>query len=170
MSSRSSPSLFPARRLAPRERGFTLIEVLIVLIVLGLLAGIVMANVGTASEDSRRGAFITSLKTFVRLESGYRAETGNYLEDASSGVCPAGFERFIRREDWERITPIGGVWDSQRDEDGITSAIGVHFSGPGATRDDAYMLKLDLQFDDGNLATGGFRKLESDRYYWCIAE
>jgi prepilin-type N-terminal cleavage/methylation domain-containing protein len=156
--------------LAIRRHGFTLVEILIVVIILGILAAIVMANVGGATEDSRRGAFVSSLKTFVHLEAGFRAETGNYLEDASSGVCPAGFERFIYPGDWESGTPIGGVWDSQRDEDGIVSAIGVHFSGAGITRDDDYMITVDRIFDDGDLATGGFRKLNVGRYYFVIAE
>jgi type II secretory pathway pseudopilin PulG len=111
---------------------------LIVVIILGILAAIVVANVGTASEDSRRGAFITSLKTFMRLEAGFRAQSGDYLEDASSGVCPAGFDRFINPDGWGAATPIGGgVWDSERDEYGIISAIGVHFNGIGVTHDDA---------------------------------
>ena len=163
----ASPMHAPSRR-----GGFTLVEILIVVIILGILAAIVVANVGGASEESRRNAFVANLKTFVRLEAGYRAQSGDYLEDASSGVCPAGFERFVNPGDWESTTPIGGVWDSQRDEDGIVSALGVHFTGNGAgvSRDDAYMLQVDTLFDDGNLATGGFRKLNTDRYYFVVAE
>lgn len=159
-----------ARPRTGRHRGFTLVEILIVIIILGILASIVVTRVGAATEDTRRTSFASALHTFLRLESAYRADTGTYLEDASSGVCPAGFDQYIHREDWEGLTPIGGVWDSQLNESGVTSALGVHFNGQGVTRDDAYMTQIDALIDDGDLSTGGFRKLESDRYYWCIAE
>ena len=53
---------------------------------------------------------------------------------------------------------------------GVTSAIGVHFDGTGETRAVGYMAALDLEYDDGDLATGGFRQLAADRYYWIIIE
>ena len=53
---------------------------------------------------------------------------------------------------------------------GLTSALGVHFNGMGETRDDAYMSGIDAVVDDGNLSTGGFRKLAGDRYYFILED
>ena len=52
----------------------------------------------------------------------------------------------------------------------MTSALGVHFDGTGQTRDDMYMREIDALVDDGDLATGRFRKLEDGRYYSIIRE
>jgi hypothetical protein len=65
--------------------------------------------------------------------------------------------------------PIGGRWDAELNENGITSGIGVHFQGdnPG----DDFMRQIDERFDDGDLSTGVFRQLtDSNRFYWVIAE
>jgi prepilin-type N-terminal cleavage/methylation domain-containing protein len=147
---------------------FTLIEVLIVVVLLGVLAAIVIANVSTTSDDAQRTAFVRSGRIFANAATRYWIENGDYLEGAASGVLPAGFEPYVMETAWGE-TPIGGVWDTERDSFGVRAAIGVHFDGTGVTRDDAYMTTLDDMVDDGDLATGGFRKLDTDRYYFIIA-
>lgn len=158
------------RQPRPSARGFTLVEILIVVVILGVLATIVIAQVAVSTDDTRGTTFAAQLKTFLNAEAVYRERTGNYLEDASSGVIPEGFETYIDRDKWENGTPIGGVWDAQADEDGVISAIGVHFNGVGTSRDAAYMLKIDRAIDDGDLSTGAFRQFAADRFYFVIAE
>ncbi len=158
------------KRANPSRRGFTLVEILIVVVLLGILASTVIGMFNANSDEARRNAFISNIRSFAQAAQVYVEMTGTYLEDSSSGVCPRGFERFIRTEEFERITPVGGVWDSQYNEDGITSAVGVHFNGQGQSRDDTYMTELDSLFDDGTLTGGAFRKLANGRFYFVIAE
>ena len=117
-----------------------------------------------------RTAFVTSLNSFVRSAIIFREKTGQYLEDSASGQCPAGFEDYINQIGWEKQTPIGGVWDAELNSFGITSAIGVHFNGQGTTRTAVFMQQIDQIFDDGDLATGVFRQIAADRYYYIIRE
>jgi prepilin-type N-terminal cleavage/methylation domain-containing protein len=152
------------------KRGFTLIEILIVVVILGVLAAIVLPQFIGVTGDVERGTFVADIRIFVNAAERYRLDTGEYLEDSASGVCPAGLEDYIEEEKWERVTPIGGVWDAELDSFGIRSALGVHFNGEGETRDDAYMLLIDDAFDDGDLNTGAFRKLADARYYFVIEE
>ena len=152
------------------RQGFTLIEILIVVVILGILASIVIAQFRDASDDAVRATFLINGKTFVESAMRFRLDTGQFLEDSSSGALPAGFEQYVQPEKWVGGTPIGGVWDAELNSFGITSALGVHFNGSGATRDDAYMVQLDAAVDDGDLATGGFRKIAGDRYYFIIAD
>ncbi len=152
------------------RQGFTLIEILIVVVILGILAGVVLAQFRSANDDAAKAAFLINGKTFVESAMRFQLDTGQFLEDSSSGALPAGFEQYVQAEKWVGGTPIGGVWDAQLNEDGITSAIGVHFNGTGATRDDAYMQEVDAMIDDGVLAAGGFRKIAGGRYYFIIAD
>ena len=152
------------------QRGFTLVEVLIVTVILAIIAAVVMPMFGQTMDTTRRGTFVTDLQTFARQAEIFRAKTGQYLPDGGSGVLPIGFEDYIDAEDWENGTPVGGVWDSEHNSSGVTFAIGVHFDGTGDTRDDAFMTFVDEIFDDGDVNAGKFRKLGADRYYYVMTE
>lgn len=152
------------------EKAFTLVEILIVVVILGILASITILLVGTPQKESAQAAFITDLKSFAQSAILYHAKNGDFLEDASSGMLPAGFEDYVNPNSWTNPTPIGGVWDTELDSYGIKSALGVHFNGVSQTQDDAYMTDVDSKFDDGNLAAGAFRKIDTGRYYFIIKE
>jgi prepilin-type N-terminal cleavage/methylation domain-containing protein len=160
----------PMSRSCPRRAAFTLIEILIVVVILGILAAIVITTVSSFRAEAERTAFATNGKAFVEQAKLYRLQEGLWLEDSSSGVLPTGFEEYITMSSWEGGTPVGGVWDAELNSFGIVSGLGVHFNGSGETRDDAFMLDIDAMVDDGDLATGGFRKIAGDRYYFVLAD
>lgn len=153
-----------------RRSGFTLVEILIVVVILGVLAALVVPNFASATTESAQAAFMTQVRTFTDAAMLHWTRTGEYPEDGSSGVIPVGMEEYIDPRSWESGTPIGGVWDAELNEWDVTSAIGVHFDGTGRTRDDAYMLVIDEIMDDGDLETGFFRRLANDRYYYIVHE
>ncbi len=154
-----------------RSRAFTLVEILIVVVILGILAAIVIPQFTSASQEAARSSFVTSLKQLVTAAELYRNKEGEYVADSSSGVFPPEFAEYVRVEDFESGTPIGGVWDFEfEDTAGVTSAVGVHFNGDGETRDDAYMVQIDALFDDGDLEAGAFQRLAAGRYYYIITE
>jgi general secretion pathway protein G len=149
--------------------GFTLVEILIVVTLLGVLASIVVPSFRSASDEAQHTTFVTNVKTFAEAAMLYREKTGQHLEDSGSGDCPTGWEPYIDERAWTSDTPIGGVWDFEQNSYGIVSAFGVHFmAGHGAQKDDAFMVEIDKLMDDGDLATGVFRKIDNDRYYYII--
>lgn len=151
------------RRSAFRQ-GFTLVEILIVVVILGILAALIVPEFAQASQQTKRAAFVTSLKTLANAAEQFTVRTGQTVGDTNSGQLPVdGFEDYIDKLSWVRPTPIGGVWDT---EDG---QLGVHFNGTGDTRDDDFMILIDAMFDDGNLETGSFQKSGADRYYYNLS-
>lgn len=148
---------------------FTLVEILIVVVILGVLAAIVIPMFADASEDAQKVAFTTDVRIFTEAAILFHQEQGVYLEDSASGQLPLGFDPYIEEEKWLAETPLGGVWDSEQSSFGITSGLGVHFNG-GSQPDDAYMTDVDRILDNGDLASGAFRKIAADRFYSIIAQ
>lgn len=156
------------RLIAKSTAGFTLVEILIVVVILGVLAMLVIPLFADARGDAEKIAFVTDVRIFTEAAILFEQEQGDYLEDSSSGQVPAGFEDYIQEAKWTDPTPIGGVWDSEFESFGIRSGLGVHFNG-GDNPGDEYMTSIDRILDDANLAVGGFRKIADDRYYSIIA-
>ncbi len=153
-----------------RTRGFTLVEILIVVVILGVLAGIVIPKFANSTQESELNAFAGCVRNFASAANYHYQKEGTYFEDSSSGQMPTGWDTYILSSQWTNGTPIGGVWDFELDSFGIKSAFGVHFNGSGNTRDDAYMQQIDVICDDGDLSSGAFRKLAEDRYYYIVAD
>ncbi len=153
-----------------KQAGFTLVEIMIVVAIIGLLAAIAIPSFNKARKESRQTAFISDIRTYSGAAEMFMIETGDYLEDSSSGQIPSGFEDYLRRGDWVGGTPIGGVWDAEyEDTGGIRSCFGVHFND-GKNPGDGYMREIDEECDDGNLNSGSFRKIADDRYYYILEE
>jgi len=153
----------------PHRIGFTLVEILIVVVILGILAAIVVPQFANTSEDAKVVAFTTSVRTFADAAVAYQNITGEDLEDSGTGFLPAGWGPYVNEDEWTSETPLGGEWDFEYNSYGFTSCFGVHFfnvTNPG----DAFMTLIDESFDDGDLSTGKFRKIDSDRYYYILRE
>jgi prepilin-type N-terminal cleavage/methylation domain-containing protein len=76
----------PARRRP--EAGFTLVELLIVIVVLGVLSGIVLFGVGRFRSDANAAACQADLSAVNAAADAYQAVTGNYpraLDDLTLG-------------------------------------------------------------------------------------
>ena len=57
-----------------REQGFTLVEILIVVIILGILAAVVIPQFSDASDDTRGSSAMTNLKTIRSQLQLYKAQ------------------------------------------------------------------------------------------------
>ncbi|MEM1331621.1 MAG: type II secretion system protein [Planctomycetota bacterium] len=155
-------------RTRPRNRAFTLVEILIVVVILGILAAIITPAMANASDSGKQATFVQSVRVFADAIELYRAKTGSFPPDGSSGTLAAPLANgYIDPDDFNNGTPIGGVWDNETNESGVVCAVGVHFNGDPVPSNE-FLVDLDASFDDGNLATGRFRSLTADRFYLII--
>ncbi|MDF7823877.1 hypothetical protein P4B35_07615 [Pontiellaceae bacterium B12227] len=92
-------------------------------------------------------------------------ETDTYPPDRTPGVMPPGMAGYFSGIEWREETPIGGRWDWDYKQFGVTAAISVY----GPNWGDEHMKEIDSQLDDGNLSTGQFRK-RSGGYMYVIEE
>ncbi len=60
------------------EKGFTLVELLIVIVILGILAGIVVFAVGNLTSNAKTNACATEKSTIVTAAEAFKANSGAY--------------------------------------------------------------------------------------------
>lgn len=73
------------RAVRANESGFTLVELLIVIVILGILSGIVVFAVGAFNDRGTAAACKTDLKNVEVAVEAYRAKTGNYPDAGDPG-------------------------------------------------------------------------------------
>ncbi|HST66045.1 MAG TPA: prepilin-type N-terminal cleavage/methylation domain-containing protein [Mycobacteriales bacterium] len=68
------------------DQGFTLVELLIVIVVLGILSGIVLFGVARFRSDANNAACKADVATVSVAADAYDAATGNYPSDVATLV------------------------------------------------------------------------------------
>src|SRR5258707_10798993 len=80
LSARSNVNLKGARSIAGRG-GFTLVEILIVVIILGILAAIVIPQFTNASTDARKASLVSQLQTLRSQIQLFKLQHNDVLPD-----------------------------------------------------------------------------------------
>ena len=135
------------------QSAFTLVELMIVVVIIGLVAAISIPNMISARESSRNGRFIGDLRTANHSFIIYAMETGTYPSDETPGILPAGMSEYMGSLDWTEPTSIGGNWDWDYQVFGITAGVSVY----RPSSDLSQLARIDSTIDDGDLGTGNFR-------------
>lgn len=68
-----------------RERGFTLVELLLVVTIIGILAGAVLVNLGGQSQQAREARAGLDISTYSAAIDRYEIDTGTF-PDSSVGL------------------------------------------------------------------------------------
>jgi prepilin-type N-terminal cleavage/methylation domain-containing protein len=77
-----------------RSKGFTLIEVMVAVAVIGILAAIAIANYSTYESKARQGEAKIALSSIYSLQRSFHAEWTAFMEDFRAiGYTPEGFKR-----------------------------------------------------------------------------
>lgn len=125
------------RRVGNERRGFTLIEVLIVVVILGILAATVLPQFTSASQDAKETALVQDLQTFRSQIELYKFQhNGKY--PAAGTTDPQAFEDALTLSS---------------DPDGTTGPIGTKPFGPyfiGQLPSNPFNNKRDAKVVDAN--------------------
>ncbi len=147
------------------KKGFTLIEIMIVVLIVGLLAAMALPVFHRIASNSKTGVFAADIRMLQRAMEEYTLAEGLYPPDTSTGVWQNELSGYVSEAFFENETSLGGNWDIEYNDNGVTSAVGV----ADATSLAEDFVKVDDLIDDGDLSSGRFRQING-RYYWIIQE
>ncbi|MEM1186195.1 MAG: prepilin-type N-terminal cleavage/methylation domain-containing protein [Planctomycetota bacterium] len=152
-----------------QSRAFSLVELVLVVIILGVIGAIAIPRISRAGQDAASRSFAKSIRTFADAALAYEGMTGGWPGEADAGVAPSELKGMIDTTAWERETPLGGDWDSMTNSSGVGYGIAAVYGGAIASETMAQLVEVDQIIDDGNSATGAFR-LASGTTYVLILE
>lgn len=147
------------------KRGFTLVEIMVVVVIIGIVLSMVIPSfkkIRMASENSR---LRNDIRTIAESFSTYTLEYGLFPNDTGPGVIPPEMVDHIPTAFTSR-TPIGGQYDWEYDALGITAGVSV----TAFTVPIDQIEKFDEDYDNGDTGSGVFQLIGGDRYTFIIAE
>lgn len=152
-------------KMKSNRNGFTLVDVMIVVLIIGLLSGIAVPFIAKSRKTAKDTMFISEMRTVVHAFQQYSMLNADYPTEKSPGIMPAEMSEYLPRMDWSATTSIGGKWDWDHKMFGYRAGVSVY--KPSRTDDE--MSKIDDRVDDGNLSSGEFRK-RTDGFMHIVEE
>jgi type IV pilus assembly protein PilA len=143
---------FAASRNHIGKGGFTLIELMIVVVMIGILAAIAIPAFQKLTNRSQNTAFVNDLRIASEAIQRYSLEMGDWPPDGG-GALPTQLTGYLPPPDrWGLPTPVGGLWALSRGATATDFRASLTVSGYiGGT---ARAAEIDKQIDDGDPATG----------------
>ena len=158
------------RRRPSATRGFTLVEIMIVVVIIGLLAALAIPAFQRVQRASQNARIINDLRVFSQAFEVYNSMNGTWPNNVGPGLVPTtpvSMANDFKVATWQATTAIGGRfnWDNSL-AGGGTAGISIS----AFTCDDAQLTEIDAKIDDGDLTTGNFQKVSSTRVTLILAQ
>lgn len=152
-----------SRTSSARGRGFTLVELIAVIVVLAVLAGVAVPKYFDHSSKAKRSAMAATFKAFQHAVAQYQMSYGEPVRDVQwNKTIPPGIERFIQFDLASASSPFGGTWywHNLSSQPGMATVL----VNPTVSATDA--AAIDAIVDDGDVNTGLFRYQAPWMWIW----
>ncbi len=152
-----------------KNRGFTLIELMVSIAIIGILAAVAITSFFNYREKAKLGVIASDLRTFGISFEAYNLAEGCYPpdshDDAPNNLKNGyGTETYLPINAWT-TTP---AWDGFYNWEGPNNYPYAGISLYGTTAPQSIMIKLDNMMDDGDLNSGVFKKTSNGRYTFIV--
>ena len=144
-------------------RGFTLVEIMVVVVIIGLLSAMAIPAFKKVRESSLKGRLLNDFRVFSGTFAQFELENGYYPPDGGFVDLPPLMIAYLPNDSWKN-PPAGGQWIWDFEDRGIRAGVSYRDSNLG----DDFFVKVDQKLDDSDLEAGMFRKLSNDRYSFIL--
>jgi prepilin-type N-terminal cleavage/methylation domain-containing protein len=134
-------------------RGFTLVEIMVVVVIIGLLAALALPAFKRVQRSAVSKRYLNDVRVIRDGAERYAMENGNFPPNGTASLH-ADLQGYVPAAMFTAKTPLGGAWDWDYQQNGFTAAVSVY----QFTATDEQLLDIDRSIDDGNLNSGMFRK------------
>ena len=148
-----------------RSRGFSLIELVIVVVILGVVAAIAVPRLSRGAESAGTNAYAKSMNELAKAIEKHHAEGGTFPGQQPGKKMPAEIADQFHGDRGNNFSTLGGgSWQYTVNPDGSVVLCAKFSKPPTVSR----MQEADAFLDDGNLATGSFTKKSAVHYELLI--
>jgi prepilin-type N-terminal cleavage/methylation domain-containing protein len=145
--------------------GFTLVEIMIVVMITGLLAAMAIPGFTRARENTQMSAAMNDLRVFAGAFEMYAMENGTWPADRLPGEFPPEMDGYLDVDTFTAPAPIGGNYDwdppsSSSKPSGVAAGVSVRNHHLRADQ----VQTLRDRFGESRLRT-----LNSDELFYVLA-
>lgn len=156
-----------------RQSAFTLVELIAVIVVLAILAGVAIPKYFDYSTRARASALSGSLKVMQQAIHAYNRDSRGWPADVNPRICPPEIVNYMEPGVWTALTPVGTTYDyenwSTPQWGWPTPVVGVSVrngSGGALSGDATAVIQLvDAQIDDGAPTTGSLQTVNYGYFF-----
>ena len=137
------------------EKGFTLVEIMVVVVIIGILASLLIPATNKSSEKTYSTVLVNDIEEYVNAFEFYNTENGEWPPNAGLNQIPTGLEDYLPGKYTASSGPGSGYrWQGNKGT--------LVLQKPNANL--AVMIAMDEKIDDGDLSTGRLQKKGAQNY------